>query len=420
VILSCDAAGYLKGLGGVRIKLFYGWVIALSAFLILLVLGGTYSFGVFFQSLLAEFGWTRAMISGGFTLQLLVIGGFSVVTGRLTDKYGPRMVMTVGSVFLGAGYLLMSQTTSIWQLYLFYGVMIGIGNSCGWMPMLSVVTRWFVKKRGIVIGIVASGIGLGTVIVSPVAGWLISIYGWRFSYVVIGSAALVVTMVAAQFLRRDPGEMGLVPYGADKTSDSLNSADEGFSFQEVLRSWQFWIFCLAVFGYGFSSGVVMVHIVLYATGMGISVASASIILACISGVSIVGRPIMGSAGDRLGNKLVFMTSFGVMLASLLWLLIARELWMFYLFAALFGFAYGGIVALEPLLVADLFGLKSHGMVLGAVAFSDTIGGAIGSVLAGYIFDVTGSYDIATITCVIFIFIAIVALVFSKPAVTELP
>jgi len=399
--------------------LFYGWIVAFSAFLILLVVGGIYSFGVFFQPLLGEFGWTRAMISGAFTLQLIVIGGFSVVMGRLTDKYGPRIVMTACSVFLGAGYLLMSQITSIWQLYLFYGVLIGIGGSGSWIPMLSVVTRWFVKKRGIVVGIVASGIGLGTVIVSPVAGWLISTYGWRFSYVVIGSATLVVTMIAAQFLRRDPGAMGLVPYGADETSDSLNSADEGFSFQEILRSWQFWIFCLAVFGYGLSSGTVMVHIVLYAAGLGISVASAATILACIGGASIVGRPIMGSAGDMLGNnKLVFMASFGVMLVSLLWLLIAKELWMFYLFAALFGFAYGGIVALEALLVADLFGLKSHGIVLGAVAFGDTIGGAIGSVLAGYIFDVTDSYNIAIITCAILIFIAIIALIFLKPVVTD--
>ena len=388
-------------------KLYYGWFIALSAFLVLLIIGGTtYSFGVFFQPLLDEFGWTRATTSGAFALYMVLHGCFYLVTGRLTDKYGPRIVMTVCSIFLGAGYLLMSQITSIWQLYLFYGVMAGIGASGGWVPMLSVVARWFVKKRGMVTGIVASGIGLGTLIMPPVARWLISAYDWRFSYIVMGSVALIVTMIAAQFLRRDPGEMGLAPYGADETSDdSLNSAGEGFSFQKVLRRRQFWTICLAMFGFGYCLQTVMVHIVLYATELGVSAVSAATVLACIGGASIAGRPIMGAAGDRIGNKLAIVIGFTIVSAALLWLLIARELWMFYLFASFFGFAYGSIAVLQSPLVAELFGLRSHGMIFGAITFSITIGGAIGPVLAGYIFDVTGSYNLAVIICIVLILVA---------------
>ena len=397
-------------------KLYYGWFIALSAFLVLLIIGGTmYSFGVFFQPLLDEFGWTRAMTSGAFALQMVVHGSFYMVTGRLTDRFGPRIVMTVCSIFLGAGYLLMSQITSIWQLYLFYGVMAGIGVSGGWVPLLSVVTRWFVKRRGMVTGIVASGVGLGTIIVPPVARWLISDYGWRFSYIVMGSAALIVTMIAAQFLRRDPGEMGLAPYGADEASDdSLNSAGEGFSFQEVLRRRQFWTICLALFGFGYCLQTVMVHIVLYATETGVSAVSAATVLACIGGASIAGRPIMGAAGDRIGNKLAIVIGFTIVSAALLWLLIARELWMFYLFASFFGFAYGSIAVLQSPLVAELFGLRSHGIILGAVTFSITIGGAVGPVLAGYIFDVTGSYNLAVIVCVMLILVAWILTLLLRP------
>jgi len=397
-------------------RLFYGWFIAASAFFVLIIVGGTiYSFGVFFQPLLDEFGWTRAMTSGAFSLFMALLGCLYIVAGKLTDKYGPRLVVTVCSLFLGAGYLLMSQITAIWQLYLYYGVMVGIGISGGWVPMLSIVARWFVKKRGMVTGIVASGIGVGTVVMPPVARWLISAYGWRLSYIVMGSVALVVTMVVAQFLKRDPSEMGLVPYGADETSNNgLNTADEGFSFQEAIRSRQFWAFCLALLGFGYCIQTIMVHIVLYATGFGIPAVIAATILACIGGASVAGRPVMGSTGDRIGHKLAMVLCFIAVIGAFFWLLIARELWMFYLFAAFFGFAYGGIAALQSPLVAELFGLKSHGMIFGAVTFSITIGGAIGPVVAGHIFDVTDSYNLAIIICIAIIFAAWMITLFLRP------
>ncbi len=397
-------------------KLFYGWYIALSAFFVMFIVGGvTYSFGVFFQPLLDEFGWTRAMTSGAFSLYMILHGCFYVVTGRLTDKYGPRIVMTVCSIFLGAGYLLMSQITAIWQLYLYYGVMVGIGISGGWVPLISVVARWFVKKRGMVTGIVASGIGVGTVVMPPVARWLISAYDWRVSYMIIGGVAMVVTFIVAQFLRRDPYVMGLVPYGADETSNNgLNTAYEGFSFHEAIRSRQFWTFCLALFGFGYCLQTFMVHIVLYATGFGIPAVSAATILAFIGGGSIAGRPLMGSTGDRIGNKLSFIISFTFVSGALLWLLFARELWMFYLFAIFFGFTYGGIIALMSPIVAELFGLRSHGVIFGVITLSVNIGGAVGPVLAGHMFDITGSYNLAIIICIAIIFAAWAMSLFLKP------
>lgn len=401
---------------GGKPTLFYGYVVAASAFFILMIVGGTtYSFGVFFQPLLDEFGWTRAMTSGAFSLYMVLHGCLYIVTGKLTDKYGPRLVVTVCSLFLGSGYLLMSQISAVWQLYLFYGVMVGVGTSGGWVPMLSIVARWFVKKRGMVTGIVASGIGLGTVIMPPAARWLISAYGWRLSYIVMGSVALIVTMVIAQFLKRDPSEMGLVPYGADEAvNERLNSAGEGFSFSKAIRSRQFWAFCLALLGFGYCLQTIMVHIVLYATGFGVSAVIAATILACIGGASVAGRPMMGSAGDRIGNRLAMVICFIAVFAALLWLLIARELWMFYLFAAFFGFAYGGISAVQSPLVAELFGLKSHGVIFGAVTMSIAIGGAIGPVVAGHIFDVTGSYQLDFLICVAVCIMAMVTTLFLRP------
>jgi len=158
----------------------------------------------------------------------------------------------------------------------------------------------------------------------------------------------------------------------------------------------------------------MVHIVLYATDFGVSAVSAATILAAIGGASIAGRPIMGGTGDRIGNRLAMVICFIAVIGALFCLLIARELWMFYLFAAFFGFAYGGIAVLQSPLVAELFGLKSHGIIFGAITVSITIGGAIGPSVAGHIFDVTHSYNLAVITCIGVSIMAMVTTLFLKP------
>jgi len=184
---------------------FYGYIVVVAAFLIVTIMwGAAYSFGVFFKPLLEEFGWTRAMTSGAFSLSLILTGLLSVVAGKMTDRFGPQIVMTVCGLFLGSGYLLVSQVSAIWQLYLFYGVIMGAGMGGSFVPLASTVARWFVKKRGMMTGIAASGIGMGILIMPPLANWLISSYGWRTSYMVVGVTALVLIIVAAQFLKRDP------------------------------------------------------------------------------------------------------------------------------------------------------------------------------------------------------------------------
>ena len=190
-------------------KIFYGYIVVAVAFLIMMIMWGTsYSFGVFFKPLLAEFGWTRAMTSGAYSLCMLLTGLLSIGTGRLTDRFGPRVVVTGCGLFLGLGCLLVSQVSALWQLYLFYGVMIGAGLSGAVVPMVATVARWFVKRRGMMTGITISGLGMGTLVMPPITNWLISTYGWRTSYIIIGITALVLVTSAAQFMKRDPAQIG--------------------------------------------------------------------------------------------------------------------------------------------------------------------------------------------------------------------
>jgi MFS family permease len=179
------------------------------------------TFGVFFKPVLTEFGWTRAATSGAFSLSWIIQGLLAIVMGRVNDRLGPRIVITVCGSILGLGYLLMSQISTLWQLYLFYAVLVAIGMSGTFVPLTSTVARWFVERRGMMTGIVVAGTGIGGLIAPPVANWLISIYDWCVAYIILGSIALVVVVLVAQLLRRDPTQVGQMPYGENKIESPL-------------------------------------------------------------------------------------------------------------------------------------------------------------------------------------------------------
>ncbi len=382
-------------------RFFYGYIIVVVVFFVMtIVYGLTYSFGVFFNPLQTEFGWTRAETSGAYSLYLMLGGFLAIIMGSLNDRFGPRLVLTFCGCFLGLGYLLMSQVHALWQLYLFYGVIIAIGFSGCFVPMLSTVARWFVRRRSLVTGIVVSGIGLGIVVTPLVANWLIFGYGWRWACVAIGGFALVLLVLAAQFLRLSPAQKGQLPDGADRVEEKdLNLGTGGSSLREAIHTRRFWILWAIFFCYCFSPNAIMVHIVPRAIDIGISAADAAIILTTIGGLSIVGRLVLGNAGDKIGNRPVVIICFILMAVALTWLLGSKELWMFYLFAAVFGLGYGGLATMQAPLTADLFGLRAHGAIFGVLVFGGTSGGAVGPLLTGHIFDITGSYHLAFLACI---------------------
>lgn len=383
-----------------KLRYYYGYVVVIVSFLILTVAWGIHnSFGVFLQPVLVEFGWTRAMTSSAFSLCTFLLGLLGIVAGRLTDKLGPRIVVTVCGLFLGLGYLLISQISAIWQLYIFYGVIIGTGISCGLVPLPSTVARWFVMRRGMMTGIIISGAGVGQMIMPPIAMLLISTYNWRASYIIIGLIALICIIPAAQFLKRDPAQMGLLPYGErEGKKEDLRPSVDGFNLREAVHTTQFWVLCAMQFCHYFFVVTVLVHIVIYAIGLGISAASAANILAINGGGGVMGRIVMGSVADRIGNKRGLMIGFVLMSCAFLLFLAAKKLWLLYLCSIIFGFAYGNQRVLFSPIVAELFGLSSHGTILGITVFVGTIGGAVGPVVAGRIFDVTRSYELAFLMC----------------------
>ncbi len=381
-------------------KFFYGYIVVVATFCIMVISGGVWvAFGVFFESMLTEFGWTRAMLSGAASLQLFLMTLLGIAGGRLTDKFGPRPVVTVCGLFLGLGFFLMSRISTVWQLYLVYGVLTGIGMSGLWVPTLSTVSRWFVKRRGMMTGIALSGSGLGVLVMPLLATRLIITYGWRTAYIIIGVIAMIVVILATQFVKRDPAQIGQLPDGRNGVeAESLELPARSLSLGEVIHTRQFWILC-AVFGsLWFSEMVIWVHIVIHAIDLGIPAISASNILVFMGGGGIAGRILIGSLTDRIGYKPVLLIGFTLMSVSFFWLLVAKELWALYLFAVIFGFGTAGLVVLGSPLIARLFGLGSLSVIMGSVEFVSTTLSIPSAIVAGYIFDVSGSYQLAFLIC----------------------
>jgi MFS family permease len=397
-------------------KYRYGHVIAATCFGIQAVGIGTYfSYGVLFNPLIAEFGWSRVSISGAASLAFLLMGFLGIGVGRLNDRFGPRTLMTVSGVFFSLGYLLMSRLEAIWQLYLFFGIIFGIGLSTVDVIALTTIARWFVRKRGIVTGIVKVGTGAGQMTIPLLASILIIRYGWRNSCIIIGVAVLIILVAIAQLLRRDPGLMGLSPDG-DATGSTHRpvSTTEGFSLREAVRTRQFWTICAAMLAIVFCLMTVMVHIVPYAQEIKVSPTRAAGVLSTIGGVSMAGRFISGLAIDRIGSKRVMIFCFFLLIAGLLWLQISTELWMLYLFAVVYGVAHGGYFTSFSPIVAEFFGIKSHGTLFGIAMFSGTFGGALGPVMAGYVFDITGGYGGAIWICTLISAFGFVLIALLKP------
>jgi MFS family permease len=379
-------------------KFFYGYVIVAVSLFILIVMHGIYNtYGVFFASLQNQFGANRATISAASSLEFFLEGQFAMIHGRLTDKYGPRVVIIGAGLIVGVGYFLMSRLTSLWQLFLVLPLVVGLGNSSGNVTLLSTTTRWFIRRRGLMSSLVKVGTGIGMFIMPLAASWLITKYGWRDAYVVLSVVGVVGILLFTPLLKRDPGTMDLKPYGTPRAGEPPPASFEKvqLSPRQTLRTRQFWMLCALYFIAWYITQSIMIHLVTYSTDGGIPPTQAAAVLSIIGAVSIPGWLVMGGAGDGLGNRRALTVCFVILTVSMVWLELTQgELWRLYLFAAVYGFAHGGFFAIISPLVAELFGVRSHGSNYGMVLSLGQAGGAIGPVATGFIFDVTRNYHLA--------------------------
>jgi MFS transporter, OFA family, oxalate/formate antiporter len=380
--------------------LFYGYIIAAACFAIQATGIGTHvSFGIFFKPLLADYGWPRASLAGAHSLAFLLMGFLGIFVGRLNDRFGPRVLLTVTAFFFGLGLFLMSTTDSLWQVYLFYGIMVGIGLSPVDVIALSTTARWFVRRRGMITGLVKAGTGAGQFFIPLASSLLILNYGWRTSYILLAAFATLMLAGMGQLMRRDPSQMGLLPDGDTQIGTAGSDfVERGLFLREALKTRQFWTICFINLTIAFCLMIIFLHIVPHAMDIGIPATTAASVLSAIAGASVIGRLIIGFIADRAGYRNCMICCFIVLISAFLWLQMADKLWRLYLFAVFYGMGHGGHFTLISPLVAEHFGIRSHGVLFGIVLFAGTFGGAVGPILAGHLFDVTGSYSSAFWIC----------------------
>lgn len=391
-----------------------------AGFLIAVVgLGTRYSFGVFFKSIESEFALTRGATSGVFSIYMLLCCVFAVLGGRALDRYGPKVVVFLMGSFTGLSLLLTSQANSAWQLLISYGLLLSLGTGAIYAVVNSTASRWFDKKRGFVLGITTSGGGFGAIVMAPFATYLISNFGWRTAFIVMGLIAWLVISSMCLILKKEPGDMGLLPDGVKSEAaqpgpqkKEIKAQLTGLSVLQASRTSNFWFLGLIWLLLSLDVHLVFVHVVSYAVDMGNSLMDAAIILALIGGTTIPGRLLVGRVSDTIGRKAPAIACAVLQVGALLWLMWAQELWKLYVFAIAFGFLWGGLGVLTTALIGDVFGMRSIGAIMGMMSAGWALGAASGPAIGGYIFDVSGTYFMAFAAGAVAILIAalLVALV----------
>lgn len=388
---------------GAGTGLFYGWVVVASAFTVMFIgFGIAYSFGAFFADLQRDFQATRGEISLIFAIGGFLYFSLGAASGTLADRVGPRWVVAAGMLLVGVGLLLGSRAQSLWQIYAAYGLSVGFGVGFAYVPAIGAVQPWFARRRGFASGIAVAGIGVGTLVMPPVAAWLIELEGWRGAYVTLAVLAIVAGIGAAVLIHGTPRERGLLPDGgrappepapaeANPTARGRGAGRAGASLGEALRSRPFWILYAAAAAAAFGIFIPFVHLAAYARDHGLSEETSVGLLSLLGLGSILGRFILGGAADRMGRRFSFGATFAGMGLMLLWWLVATSAWSLALFAIVFGAFYGGFVALAPALTTDYFGDRNVSGIIGLLYTSVAFGTLLGPTLAGVAYDLSDSY-----------------------------
>jgi MFS transporter, OFA family, oxalate/formate antiporter len=373
-------------------RVFYGWFVVLAAFTVtLLGFGSAYTFSAFFEPLQREFSASRGATSLVFSFAGFLYFGAGIVSGPLADRIGSRPLAVVGMVLLGSGLVLAGAARSLTEVCLAYGLGVGLGIGFSYVPVVGAVQRWFDRRRGFASGIAVSGIGVGTLVMPPLASWLIGHLGWRMSYMLIGGLAGVIGAGVSLLVVNDPRERGLMPDGGPPGSPLRRAQPEGASIRDAVLSRRFIALYAACLLCSFGVFVPFAHLVPYALDHGIPPSSAVWILGAIGIGSTAGRFFLGGVADRLGRQASLLAMLvGMALAMGIWAL-STQAWQLVVFALVYGLFYGGWVALLPAVVMDGFGGRNVGGIIGVLYTSVAFGTLAGPSAAGLAFDLTRSY-----------------------------
>lgn len=387
---------------------YYGWIIvAVSTFTLFLVSGTRFSFGVYYIAILGEYGWGRAETAGAFSLAMVFHAIFAPVTGTIIDRFGPRKLFPLGAIIFFLGLLAASRISNIWHLYLIFGVVMAMGiNTMSYSPHMSIIPKWFIRRRGLASGLVISGIGFGSLVLVPFNELMIDMLGWRSAFLILSIIILCsLVPLTAIFHRRSPREIGLYPDGLTsedngsfhlqpEKNEVASRAIKSWSFHSAVHVRAFWFMVLAGTCDGFIINMLLVHQAVYLVDMGYSKLLAASLVGLVGLFRSAGGILCGFLSDHIGGKAGYTLGSMLSFTGILFLIFIKDSfspWMPYAFAILFGLGNGGKMPMTATITGDLFPGNALGRILAIQSVGFGIGGALGPYLGGYFFDQMGTY-----------------------------
>ncbi len=377
--------------------MFYGWRIAAACFTNLFVVVGIiyYSFPVFYAPLIEEFGWSRAEVTAGFFLSMVVVGPvFGISAGFLIDRYGSKRILLAGLVSAGTAFLGFAWMRSLPLYYVFY-FMQTIGYvSAGPIPNQVLISQWFARMRGRAMGLAYVGIGIGGAVAPVFAQFLTRHFGWRAAMLAIGGIILLILIPVTIFLVKNrPADKGLFPDGGPGPGvQAGKTADSPIELRRALRTPVFWLILTgSLMSIGAVGGVIQ-HLQLYLRDQRFSPEKAALVASYLLISSIVGRVTMGYLADRFSRKYVMLAACLLVACAIPALYFVHIPGCVYTFAVVFGFGMGADYMLIPLITAECFGVSSLGKLMGVILTTDALSQAFAPVVVSRIYDLQKSYD----------------------------
>jgi MFS family permease len=400
-------------------RLFYGWYVLAASFLILFLSSGArFTVGIAFKPLIAEFGWSRSAVSLAVFLNMAVYSLSVIATGKLYDRFGPKWVIIVSTIFVSSGYMLVALTQTLWHFLFLYGVVAALGLGGTTVPIFAaLMSKWFEKRRGLTISLALSGNCLGQFALVPLFSTLITDYGWRASHLWIGLMMLVLNLgLTFLVIRGDPEDLGVVPYGRKEESRSPSLIDDAedtppvrdMGLRDAMRTSSFWLYVLFMFVCGSGDFLMTTHMIPMVTDFGIPAVTASNMLAWFGLLSLAGILVAGPASDLIGDKIPIALTFLLRVFAFLLVIAYQNLTSFYVFALVFGFSYLVTAPLTPTLVGRLYGFSHVGVLSGFITTVHHLGGGFAAWGGGVLFDMTGSYQAVLVISAILAAIAAVS------------
>jgi MFS family permease len=411
-------------------KSFYGWWIVAAGTVVLFVSSGIgfYGHGVFLDPLCALHGWSKATVSSAITLYFLTTGIMGMVIGRQVDRYGPKWVLILGSVVICAGFTLLGFIRTVWQLYILYFIM-ALGFSCtALMPVNTLITNWFIHKRGFAMSLTNTGLSAGGIVLVPFASYLITNWGLKVALPVLGIIYGSVVISATAFIKQRPSDLNQFPDGIQPQQSSIDEEASAFSYSSQMRVWSrsaamrtlpFWSIVTAFLLTLAGQIAFLVHQVSFLS-LYLGVTGAATAVSITAGASIAGRLILGTIVDRYDKRYVTMVCFLIQGLALITLASYNHIVILYLGTLAFGLTMGSIIMMQSLIIGQCFGLVSFATVSGFIGLFTMSGAAFGPTIAAVIYDTAQSYRTAFTIFAALSIVAIIVIYFAKPPDMDRP